>query len=198
MMAVIVNQLKADAVMRHHAKALKATSDTTKAGERANDRIVAHAEILSNGNRSQCVAYVVQTSDPHGDLQRSAAGTMHGEAHGHTVGDHIGRANVGVASEAIGSRWVWRFSAIRWLRQDHRCRRRASHKRQPMGEVDKRLQTFKTVTMGFHVIGVDVGDHRQRRRQVQERGVRFIGLRHQKLTGTQGGHSILRPAGDRQ
>ena len=55
-----------------------------------------------------------------------------------------------------------------------------------MGEIDKcLLQTLQAVTVGLHVISVDIGNHRQRRRQMQEGRVGLIGLRHQKLTGAE-------------
>ena len=53
-------------------------------------------------------------------------------------------------------------------------------------EVDKRLaQTGHVMPVGVHVVGVDVGDHRHHRQEVQERGVRLVGLDHDVLATAQ-------------
>ena len=42
--------------------------------------------------------------------------------------------------------------------------------RQPLQEVEERLaQPAEVVAVGFHVVGVDVGDHRQHRLQIAGR-----------------------------
>jgi hypothetical protein len=52
-------------------------------------------------------------------------------------------------------------------------------KRHAVQEVDKRtLEPVEVVTIGFHVVGIDVGHHRHHRQQVQERRVGLIGLHH--------------------
>ena len=54
--------------------------------------------------------------------------------------------------------------------------------RQPLREVDERaLQPLEVVAVGLHVVGVDVGDHGQRRLQVEERRVGLVGLGDQEL-----------------
>jgi hypothetical protein len=53
-------------------------------------------------------------------------------------------------------------------------------------EVDEgRLQPREVVAVGLHVVGVDVGDHRQHRQQVQERGVALVGLDHDVVARAQ-------------
>ena len=49
--------------------------------------------------------------------------------------------------------------------------------RQALHEIDERaLQLAEVVAVGLHVVGVDVGDHREHRRQVEERRVGLVGL----------------------
>ena len=54
--------------------------------------------------------------------------------------------------------------------------------RQPLREIDERaLQPREVVAVRLHVIGVDVGDHGQRRRQVEERRVGLVGLGDEEI-----------------
>jgi hypothetical protein len=49
-------------------------------------------------------------------------------------------------------------------------------------EIDEGLlQALEVVAVGFHVVGVDVGDHRNHRRQEQEGGIGLVGLGHQEI-----------------
>src|SRR5207244_1094211 len=58
--------------------------------------------------------------------------------------------------------------------------------RQSLCEIDKRLlQPAKIVAVGFHVIGVDVGDHSEHRLEYQKRRIRFVGLGDQKLAAAE-------------
>ena len=54
---------------------------------------------------------------------------------------------------------------------------------QPLAEIDEGgFQALEIMAVGVHVIGVDIGDDRDHRRQIQERGIGFVGLGHQKIT----------------
>ena len=54
--------------------------------------------------------------------------------------------------------------------------------RQPLQEVDERArQPREVVAVGLHVVGVDVGDDRDHRRQIEERRVGLVGLGDQEL-----------------
>jgi hypothetical protein len=43
------------------------------------------------------------------------------------------------------------------------------------------LQLLEVLAVGLHMVGVDVGDHRDHRLQVEERRVRLVGLGHEEL-----------------
>ena len=58
--------------------------------------------------------------------------------------------------------------------------------RQALQEIDKGLlQPLEVMTVGFHVVGIDVGHNRNDRRQEQEGGIGLVGLGHQKVAGTE-------------
>ena len=65
---------------------------------------------------------------------------------------------------------------------------RSAIKRHAVQKINKGfLQTGKVVPVGFHVVCVDIGDHRHDRQQVQERGVGFIGFDHDVVATAQPG-----------
>ena len=56
------------------------------------------------------------------------------------------------------------------------------------------------MTIGFHVVCINVGHHRHHRQQIQERGVRFIGFHHDVVTRTQlgiGARTVQSTANDK-
>ena len=54
--------------------------------------------------------------------------------------------------------------------------------RQPLREIDERaLQPLEVVPVCLHVIGVDVGDHREHGGQIQERRIGFVGFGDQEI-----------------
>ncbi|MNN22091.1 hypothetical protein D3C81_1354350 [compost metagenome] len=58
--------------------------------------------------------------------------------------------------------------------------------RQALREFDERLlEPGKVVPVGVHVVGIDIGDDLDDREQVQERGIRFVGLGHDEIAGAQ-------------
>ena len=74
------------------------------------------------------------------------------------------------------------FAHVRIVDAEHRD----AVERQALGEIDERaLQPLEVVAVGLHVIGVDVGDHRHRRRQVEERRVGFVRLGDEKIAGAE-------------
>ena len=96
--------------------------------------------------------------------------------------DDVGGAQLRVVGEAVGD------DRLRDRRRDraHVGVVDAQHgdavERQPLREVDEgALQPREVVAVGLHVVGVDVGDHREHRRQVQERCVGLVGLGDQEV-----------------
>jgi hypothetical protein len=56
--------------------------------------------------------------------------------------------------------------------------------RQALQEIDERLlEPAEIVAIGLHVVGIDVGDDRDHRRQEQEGRIGLVGLGHQKIAG---------------
>jgi hypothetical protein len=53
-------------------------------------------------------------------------------------------------------------------------------------EIDEgRLQAIEVMAIGFHVVGVDVGDDRHHRQQIQERRIGLVGLDHDVVAAAQ-------------
>ena len=63
-------------------------------------------------------------------------------------------------------------------------------KRHAVQKIDKRgFEPVEIMAVGFHVVGVNVGDHRHHGQQIEKRGVGLIGLHHDVVTRTQLGIS---------
>ena len=118
--------------------------------------------------------------------QDHAVAALHGEMHLAVDMAYINGAHLGVFAKAVAGDWA------RDLRNDvaHsgivRTQNRRSIKRHAVQKVDKGgLQLAKVVTIRFHVVGVDVGDHRHHRQQVQKRGIRFVSFDHDVVAQAQ-------------
>ena len=71
--------------------------------------------------------------------------------------------------------------------------------RQALHEIEKRLaQPPEVVAVGFHVVGVDVGDHREHRLQIQERRVRLVGLDHDEFAAARASRASRPPPAGRR
>ena len=77
---------------------------------------------------------------------------------------------------------------------------RGAVERQVLQELRERLLELREVVLvGIHVVGVDVGDHRDHRLQVQERGVGLVGLDDDEVAGAEarvGAGGVEAPADD--
>src|SRR6185436_4704363 len=59
-------------------------------------------------------------------------------------------------------------------------------KRQVLDELKEGLAQFaKVVAVGFHVVGIDVGDHRQHRLQIKKRSVGLVRLHYDELAAAE-------------
>ena len=79
-------------------------------------------------------------------------------------------------------------------RQDrtHVCIVYAQHRpaieRQVLDEFDERLlESPEVMAVSFHVVGVDIGDDREYRLQIQERCIRFVRFNDDEFAGTEPG-----------
>ncbi|MNZ82244.1 hypothetical protein D3C78_1009380 [compost metagenome] len=122
----------------------------------------------------------------HRHVERLAVLAQYGEEGAHALLAHIDGAQVGALVEAVGDHRTGH------LRQDlahHRivdAEHRQTVERQVVQELDEGLlQLVEVAAIGAHVVGVDVGDHRDHRLQVQEAGVALVGLGHQVAAGAQ-------------
>ena len=82
-----------------------------------------------------------------------------------------------VRAETVGRGSAWTRTAGSRARSRRRCTAPRRRRRAGLQEIDEGLlQPREVVAVGLHVVGVDVGDHRDHRLQVQERGVGLVGL----------------------
>ena len=71
--------------------------------------------------------------------------------------------------------------------------------RQALQEIDEGLlQPAEVVAVGLHVVGVDVGDDRDHRRQEQEGGIRLVGLGDEEVAAAQAGVGAGRSSAGRR
>ena len=145
------------------------------------------------------IQHVVQAGHVHRDVQRLALRAQHGEPGAHAFLADVDRAHVGVFAEAVG------HGRAGDLREDLTHNRiihahhRQSVERQVVEELDEGLlQLVEVAAVGRHVVGVDIGDHRDHRLQVQEAGVALVGLGHQVEAGAElgVGPGGVQPAAD--
>ena len=131
--------------------------------------------------------------------QASAVTAQHAETHAPGIGCHRGRTHLRTFAQSISHHG---FGELRHDRA-HIGVVGAQHghaiERQALDKIDKGLlQLVQRVVVGLHVVGVDIGDDRQHRLQMKERGIRFVGFGDDELTGTQTGvrAGALQPAAD--
>ncbi len=102
---------------------------------------------------------------------------QHGEMGAHAFLANVHGAHVGRFAEAVGH---GRTGDLRENLADHRivaANHGESVERQVVEEFDEGLlQLVEVAFVGRHVVGVDIGDHRDHRLQVQEAGIALVGL----------------------
>ncbi len=165
---------------------LKTPTHTLELGQCLDDGSVRYAQLGGNRNRRQCIEHIVAARQIEQDVQRGFTFAMHGELH-HAVARHdVGRTHLGIGSGAVGD------DGLGYQRHDRAHMRviGAQHgravERQSLGELDEgRLQAREIVPVGFHVVGVDIGDDGDHRLQVEEGGVGFVGLHHDEVARAQ-------------
>ena len=122
----------------------------------------------------------------HRHVERLAVRAQHGEVGAHAFLTHVDRAHVGILGKAVGH---GRAANLRQQFAHHRIIH-AEHgqavERQVVQELDEGLlQPVEVAAIGAHVVGVDIGDHRDHRLQVQEAGVALVGFGDQEAAGTE-------------
>ncbi|MDT4847498.1 hypothetical protein FQZ97_815550 [compost metagenome] len=184
--AVVVHQHHAAAFHFQFAIDLEAPAHALEAGQALDDGFVADAFVAGNGDGGQGVQHVVVARHVHRDIQRLAVAAQDGEPGAHAFLAHIDGAHVGVLGEAVGH---GRAGYLGEDLADHRvvhAEHRQAIERQVVEELHEGLlQPVEVTFVGAHVVGVDIGDHRDHRLQVQEAGVALVGLGHQVAAGAQ-------------
>ncbi len=107
---------------------------------------------------------------------------QHGEFHVAADGPGIDRAYVGLLVEAVGEDGLGdeghNLAHVGVVQAQHGD----AVERQALGEFDEGLlQLGEAVVVGLHVVGIDVGDDFDDRRQIEERGIRLVGLDHDEV-----------------
>ena len=202
--AVVVDQREAAGAVRAGmlAVALEAAADAVELGQALDHRRVGQLELGGDGDRRQRVQHVVHAGQVQRDREvghAHAVAALHGEAHRAGVGDDVDGAHMRVGAEAVGDERA----------RDHRQDRAhvgvvdaedgGAVERHPVDEVDEGLlQLREVVAVGVHVVGVDVGDDRHHRQQVQERRVGLVGLDDDVVAGAEPrvGAGGVEPAAD--
>ena len=101
---------------------------------------------------------------------------------------HVYRAHVCHLAKAVGAHRAANVAEDGLHAFVVNAQHRQAVKRQVMQEADEALlQVVVTAAVVFQVVGVDVGDDRHHRLQVQEGSVRFVRFRHQILAVAKAG-----------
>ncbi len=200
--AIIIDQREtATSRQCHFAIALEAAVDTLEFGQRLDDGLVGDLHFGGDGDGSQSIEHVMHARGVEYDGQ---AGRRAIDAHAVEAHLAVGRNNI-LGVEVVVLRQAVGDDLLRHARQDVADIGviAADHghavERQAVQEIDEgRLQALEVVAVGFHVVGVDVGDDRDDRRQEQEGRIRFVGLGHQEITAAQAGVGAggVQPAAD--
>src|SRR3569623_1133691 len=90
------------------------------------------------------------------------------------------------AIDASAFSTLWRHAMLSVIASAPSRPRCVTEKRVLMQEFDEGLaQTGEVAAVRGHVVGVDIGDHRDHRRETQEGGVSLVGLGDQIITGAE-------------
>ena len=204
MVAIVLNELVVAAAHgRLVAVALKTPPHAGEARQRAQHGLVRNTQLHRHGDGRERVEHVVLTRQVQHHLQVGqghAIAPLHGEAHASGVGAHVDGTHLRILAEAVAG------YRARHVSQDlahagvvHAQDGRAVE-RHAVQEVHERLlEAAEVVAVGFHVVGVNVGDHGHHGQQVEERGIGLVGLDHDVLALAQprvGTGAVQAPADD--
>ncbi len=185
-MAVVVDQRHATGARRDFAHHLEPPADALEARECALDRRVLDLELGRDRDRRERVPHVVHAGQVQRDRKRRPAGADHVETGRCALALEPGGADVCVLAEPVA------HGRSADLGQDlaHDLVVAAHHRetveRQVVQELDEALlELLEVAAVRAQVVVVDVGDDRDHRLQVQERGVALVRLRDQVAAGAE-------------
>ena len=168
MVTIVINHSdRATLRQRQFAIALEATADPAEFTQRLDDRVIRRAHFGGHRNGSERVLYVMHTRQIKRDRQarHRAVPTHRRKVHTAVVGTYIFSADIGLRIQTITHNLFGDlrddFVHIRIIGAQY------SHtiERQAFEKINKGLLQFAEVmAIGFHMVGIDVGHHRNHRR----------------------------------
>ena len=171
--------------------ALETSAHTLKLCQRRDDRIMRNAHFQCDRYRGERVQHVVHARQIKGDIQifrLAILSALRGEAHLSALMADVHGADLRAFAETVSRHRL--ADARQYLAHVGvvHAQHRPSIERQVLDEIHERLlEPPEIVAVGFHVVGVNIGDHREYRLQMQERCIRFVGFDHDELARTQPG-----------
>ena len=170
---------------------LESPPHALKFRKRGNDRVSRNADFQTDRDRSERIQYVVQARQVKRDFQfhrHAVVAANRGEPHAAAFMADVDRANLRILRQAVsGDRLADARQYLAHVGIVH-AQDGAAIERQTLQEVHERLlEAAEIVVVGFHVVCVDIGDHRQDGREVQERSIGFVRLGHDVFAGSQPG-----------
>ena len=192
MVAVILDQRECSPLARRHfAVALEPPADTLELGQRLEHSGIRNIELDRNGNRRQRIEHVVAAGQVQHHVQvrqDDTVAALHSEVHLCAGRSHIDGAHLRVFGKTVAGDRTGDLGHDVAHRRIVGTKNGGAVERHAVQEVDeRRFQPVEVVPVGLHVVGVDIGHDRHDRQQVQERGVRFVGLHHDVVAAAQPG-----------
>ena len=170
-----------------------------EAGKALADRLVGNAELVSDGDRAGRVLDIVLAGHRQreaDDVADSAAGPVtdrDAEARHRALGAQVAVAHVGLGIGAIGDDAAVLDAPDEFLHlgmiEAHDGK---AIERDVLDELLVGLPNLPERAIVVEMLGIDIGDHGDVGRQLQEGAVRFVGLDHHPLTST---HARIRAVG---
>ena len=159
---------------------LKPTPDTSKVSQCFNNCFIRNIEFNCNRNSSQCIKHIVCTRQVQDNVhirQCHAVAALDSEMHTCFLSANIECSNLCFFWQSVGCNGSWnlRQKAIhhRIIDTQNRC----TIKRHSVQELDEgRFQLIEIMSIGFHMICIDICHHRHDGTQVEEWGIWLICL----------------------
>ena len=160
----------------------KAPAHALEFCEPLDDRLVAHARDRGDRDGREGVAHVVHARKIEFHGQRRMVRTKDGEVHARADGAYVDGAHLCLGREAVPDHGLRDAVAnapdVFVVKAQHRD----AVEGQTLEKVDEGgLEIFKIVSVGVHVVFVDVRHDRDHGREIQEGRVRLVGLGDKKL-----------------
>ena len=193
MVAIIVHQQSSSAVWQFDiAIFLEAAADTFKAKQAFLDRFNRCANFQRNSDSRQRIEDVVAAGHIQNNFKRLLLMSFHLDMNGkfHLRADvfNIGCVDISSIVQAVSSIRLAHFGQNRADVFAVDTQKRFAVERHTVDKINKRLvQFFDAVSVGVHVVFVDIGDDGHNRGQMQEGRIGLVGLSDDVFAFTQTG-----------